>query len=286
MATASEMAGQFGYSLAFFNSDPELKRLLDNATTGPTAPWSPDRFVAELRNTNWFVTHGEAFRKYQALKTGDPATLSQMRDQMNAHMGDLANQLGADFTSDQLEQALMFGWSDDQIKRVLESQLHQEGGRFAGQAGTFQAQIMQMVNDYGVDVSNDQIGNWVKGSMTGVSTPDAIKQTLAALASSKYVAFADRLKSGETMRQIADPYVQSMSKILELNPESVSLRDNTIQAALQSKNKDGQPEAQSVWQFEQGLRQDPRWMKTQNAQDLFTKTASDVLKSFGLMGSS
>lgn len=275
MSTASD----YGYSLAFFNSDPELQRLLSDATQGN---WDTNRFVAALRNTNWFVSHGEAVRKYTALKSGDPATLSQMRDQMNAHMANLATQVGGDFTSDQLEQALMFGWSDDQIKRVLLSQLHQEGGRFAGQAGTFQAQIAQMVNDYGVDVSDDQIGNWVKGSMTGVSTPEAIKQTLAALASSKYVAFADRLKSGETMRQIADPYVQSMSKILELNPESVSLRDNTIQQALQSKDKDGKPAAQSVWEFEQGLRRDPRWAKTQNAQDAMSQTANKILSTFGL----
>ena len=276
-------ASTFGYSLAFFNSDPELKALLDRATS---QNYTPDRFVAELRNTNWFVQHGEAYRKYTALKTGDPTTLQQMRDSMAAKVDMMMMQMGADRRgiNDVTETALMYGWDDNQIKKFLQEHTYADAnGNFSGQAGTYQAQIKQMVANYGVDISDDTIGQWVRGSISGVSTPEAIQATLSALAQSKYVAFADRLKAGENMRQIADPYVQSMSKILELNPESVGLNDNTIQAALQSKDKDGKPVAQSVWQFEQTLRQDPRWMKTQNAQDTFTKTGMDVLKSFGLV---
>lgn len=276
-------ASSFGYSLAFFNSDPELKSLLGRATS---QNYTPDRFVAELRNTNWFQQHGEAYRKYTALKTGDPSTLGQMRASMSDKIYLMMQQMGADTSGiqDVTEHSLMFGWDDNQIKKFLAEHTYADAsGRYNGQAGGYQQQIKQLVSDYGVDISDDTIGKWVQGSLIGVSTPETIKGYLKDVAKSKYVAFADRLNSGETMRQIADPYVQSMAKTLELNPEAVSLQDGTIQQALQSKDKDGKPAAQSVWQFEQTLRQDPRWMKTQNAQDSFTKTGMDVLKSFGLV---
>jgi hypothetical protein len=38
-----------------------------------------------------------------------------------------------------------------------------------------------------------------------------------------------------------------------------------------------------LWQFEQELRQDPRWTYTNNAQEDLMGTARQILKNFGLV---
>ena len=39
-----------------------------------------------------------------------------------------------------------------------------------------------------------------------------------------------------------------------------------------------------LWDFENLLRQDPRWMKTKNAKNQFDSTARTILETFGFMG--
>jgi hypothetical protein len=38
-----------------------------------------------------------------------------------------------------------------------------------------------------------------------------------------------------------------------------------------------------MWQYEQTLRQDPRWGFTNNARDSVNSTAHQILKDFGVM---
>jgi hypothetical protein len=40
--------------------------------------------------------------------------------------------------------------------------------------------------------------------------------------------------------------------------------------------------AKPLWQFENELRSDPRWKKTQNAQDSLMQVGHQVLADFGL----
>jgi hypothetical protein len=78
---------------------------------------------------------------------------------------------------------------------------------------------------------------------------------------------------------LAAPYIQSVSKVLEVPDTDVDLFNSHISKAM-TANKGGQ--AMSIWQFEQSLRQDPAWKKTQNAQDSAMSTAHQVLQSFGV----
>ncbi|KJK11411.1 hypothetical protein, partial [Pseudomonas sp. 2(2015)] len=70
----------------------------------------------------------------------------------------------------------------------------------------------------------------------------------------------------------------------EVNGENISLDDPLIQRALQSKDSKGRPTTQTVYDFENTLRKDPRWAKTDNARDQMSSVASSVLKTFGLIG--
>ena len=103
------------------------------------------------------------------------------------------------------------------------------------------------------------------------------------------------IDSGMTVAQAASPYVTSYAKILEQPIDSSSqasqyLQDPVVKKALQYQNpqeqKQGTPGIMPMYQFEQTLRQDPRWMKTNNARDQLGSAAYHVLSDFGLNPSS
>jgi len=73
-----------------------------------------------------------------------------------------------------------------------------------------------------------------------------------------------------------------MSQILEIPSGSVNLFDNTVRNALSWKDPAGAVGAKPIWQFQNDLRQDERWKKTQNAQDAAMGTAHKVLQDFGM----
>lgn len=285
MASAADTAANFGYSMAFFQSDPELKSLLNSAVTGN---WTPQQFVAKLQNTRWFKKNGEAARQLYALKTSDPATYNQRVSSARAQVGSLAGQYGAYMNSSQLsmlaEHALSFGWTDDQIKAALKPYVTaSKEGLYRGGAGSAQMQLREMVSSYGYSPTAAQMGGWVKGMVSGATSLDQVRQLVMNQTASRYPGLKDRIMSGETLEDIAAPYKDSYSKILEVPGTTVNLRDPLIQKALQAKDKDGKPTTSSLWQFENDLKADPRWLKTQNAQDQLVGTTHKVLSDMGLV---
>ena len=285
MANAADTAANFGYSVAFFNSDPELKSLLNTAVKGN---WTPAQFVAKLQATRWFKKNGEAARQMYALRTSDPATYNQRLASAHAQVLAAARQMGAPAPGGVLNtlsaHALSLGWTDEQIKAALQPYVKAStNGVYAGTAAQSQMQIRQLASDYGYTVSNSQMGGWIKGMTRGDVTIEHVKQQIMANTMSRYPALKDRLASGETLDQIAAPYKDSYSKTLEVNPETISLNDPLIQKALATKDSKGKPSTQTVWQFEDALRSDPRWLQTNNARDQLVGNTRKVLSDMGLV---
>ena len=119
------------------------------------------------------------------------------------------------------------------------------------------------------NATNDQ-------ELPGVAYNTSAKNYIQSLAASKYVALKDRIMAGESVRQIADPYMQSYAKLLEVDRENVKLDDPLIQRALQARDAKGKPTTQTVYDFEQTLRNDARWRKTDNARDTGMAAASGL----------
>ena len=287
--TAAGKASGFGWSLAVINSNPELKALFAKATsTGAGGGWTTDRFVAAVRDTKWFKGTADTARQALILQKADPATYQARWSAANAQVVAMIGTTGAVMSTAQLQQigkdSILFGWNGDQLKQHVGAYVSaNKAGQFFGAAASTQFQYTQMAQQYGIAVAPAQMGTWVKNTQTGAMDTDGVRNWMIANASSRYPSLADRLKGGETVAQIADPYVQSQAKILELNPNAISLMDKSIQSALASKDaKTGQPVTQPVWDYEQTLRNDPRYLKTQQAQDATMGMAHKVLQDWGI----
>jgi len=293
MATAYENtpAGQaagFGWSLAVINSNPELKALFARATsTGAGGGWTTDRFVAAVRDTKWFKANADTARQALILQKADPATYRAKLGSAAATASAMASSIGANVGSWWINkiatESIMFGWNDAQLKHAMgQFVTADKHGNFSGGAAVTQYQYTQMAQQYGISVAPATMGQWVKNTALGTTDPDGIRNWMIQNATSRYPSLADRLKGGETVAQIADPYVQSYAKTLEVNPNTVPLTDKLVQGALAATDAQGKPVTKSVWQFEQDLRNDPRYMKTQQAQDASMGMAHQVLQDWGV----
>jgi hypothetical protein len=110
---------------------------------------------------------------------------------------------------------------------------------------------------------------------------DAMHQHAIDTAKSLYPGIAHNLDAGMTVQTVADPFVQSMGKLLEIDPNSIGIDNPLVKRALQGQtiNQGGKTSTQmtTLTDFENQVRADPRWQHTQNAYD----TAATALVTVG-----
>lgn len=290
------MAASYGWALSMLRSNPELSKLFDKAVA---ETWTQQNFIAQLRNTNWYKTRGETQRQNEVLYRVDPAEYKRRALQMRANIEDQYYQMfgqkpSAHVLTVMTNSAFAFGFSDAEIKNLVGSASNAAAMMKNGLGGTLgeaERQIRSTLEDYGLDFSDAWISRQLNYIATGRADVTSIANYLRNGALSRYGAYKDELDQGMTMRDIAEPYRQLMSKVLEVPDKSISISDPTIQKALQyrapAKNgKPATPTQMPLWQFEAQLKADPRWNGTQNAQDSIMAAGRKVLQDWGLASGS
>jgi hypothetical protein len=197
----------------------------------------------------------------------------------------LATELGVELTDGQIN-SLGYDYANGSIDATtVRSRIASTGNiNFAtGEAAKTIDSLKTTAASYGVSYDASWYNQSAKDILTGKIDNDTLAQQLKELAKSRYPSLAKQIDSGYTVKQIASPYLQSMANILEINPNDITMEDPTIKQAFTSLNADGQPSTKALWQFEQDLKQDPRWRFTKNAQTDLMGTARKVLQDFGLV---
>lgn len=289
------MEGQYSFVQFLVGSIPELAALVKQASAqGAT----PDTFAAMLEATQWWRSNADTARQMIGLQNSDPATYQQRVSQATQHVTQLAAQMGVTLTDAQKSQyatADLYQGLDDATLRTQLGTAYSSTAPQTGDAATLQQQLQAMAADYGVPVTQ----GWVDGFVqSGLTTGQSMQETLAGAraslmnyASTTYPPLAGQIKAGQTVKDIAQPYIAAMSQVLEIPDGGISLSDPTIQKALQNSTitPPGKPSgpagvgqstptstagAQSVaggtamtlYDFQNQLRADPRWQKTDNAK--------------------
>jgi hypothetical protein len=283
-----EMAANYGFALAFMNSDPELKKLFNSAVAGT---WTPQKFVARLRNTKWFKHHSASVRNAILQQTADPATYTANLQKMKASVRDSWGKMyGAGTLSESnlnrwSATAFRLGWSEEQlVDRMSHSMNYQtllKNSHLGGTAAETRSQLNELVANYGVGLGDRWKALQLKRVMEGGGTIGGVQDTVRQLAKQQYGAFADQIDAGKTMTEIADPYMQKYADLLE-NPD-VDLHNPLIQKALTMKDQNGKPAAMNLGDFAQQVRKDPKWQYTRNAHEQVANVAGSLLSSFGLI---
>lgn len=283
------MAQNYGFALAFMNSNPELKRLFNKAVA---ETWTPDKFIAQLRNTKWFKSNSATVRNAILQETSDPATFQASLDQMSATVQDTYGSMFGDTGNPkQMDRwarlAVRMGWSQaelvDKITSSVDYQKMLKKDSLGGTAAEMKAQLDSLSTNYGVKLGEQWKARQLAAVMSGDDTIAGVQAKVQEMAMREYKAFADRIAGGETVTEIADPYVSRYAELLEMNPSGVKLDDELIQRAMKQTGPDGKAASMDLYTFEKEVRKDNRWQYTQNARQEVANVTSDLLRSFGML---
>jgi len=152
-----------------------------------------------------------------------------------------------------------------------------------GAAGNTYNKLRELASAYGIQYNEDWYKNSVASILSGKEAEDTYDVSIKELAKSKYPTLAKQIDAGRNVRDLASPYIESMAQLLEVGSDSITLDDFYINQALTGLDADGTPKQKPLWEFQQQLRQDPRWRYTKNAQESMMSASRKVLQDFGLV---
>lgn len=277
--------GEVGWNAAVLKSSPELAALFRRAVA---ETWSQQKFQAEVRNTQWFKTHQESWRTSEILRLTDPKSYTDQWNKAKQTVIDRAAQLGATINGGALTRAVnqyvRLGWTTEQLDSTLSQYITEVNGAYRGAAGQAVQNLRGIARANGVTYNDKWYGDAARAVSGGARSLQDYENDIRTQAASAFPVFSEQIKAGQNVADIASPYIQRMSALLEINPQQIDLFDNTIREALSGRNPDtGKAQAKSLWQFENDLRNDPRWQKTQNAKETYSNAAENILKTWGLI---
>lgn len=282
--TPEERAANYGWNIAFMNSIPEVKKLFEQAVS---ETWTSQKFQASLRDTEWWKKTSETARQAQVMEKTDPATWNANINATTIQIQQLAAEVGAAVPPDQLKKmvdaVVRGGMQEDSIRWMLGDYVtFTKEGTLKGEAGMHQYNIKQYAASMGVNLSDDAIKNQAAMIVKKLSTTEDFQAQLREQAKSSFPGYAEQIDGGMTVKDIAAPYVQTMAKELDMPATSITVDDPLIRRSLNGLDANGKPSGLALYQFQNQLRNDPRWGKTQNAQNQAMAVGVKVLKDMGL----
>ena len=287
-----ELAQKYGLTYATIKANKELYSLFQKAVKGQ---WDATLFTAKLKNTHWWRTTSDSQRKFFLLRTGDPATYKAKWSSYQFSINKMAVDVGLTTqinskgqSSALLKKAIDYkmrdGWSDARIKAYLGSHVGMHGNEMYGEAGEAYDQVFSLAYANGQTYSKGWYQDNIRKVVSGKTTIEALQAQIRNAAASKYYAFANQIRAGQTVLDLAQPYVSAVAQILELPQTDIDLKNKYVEKAMTSKVAAGQMGGTQypLWKFENDLRSDPLWKKTNNARESMFSVAHQVAKDFGM----
>jgi NlpC/P60 family len=281
---ANELAETYGMSYSFFKSQPELMKMLKGAVAGQ---WTAEKFQAEVKNTGWWKKTSDTARQAQITQKTDPATYKASMEAARVAAREMAVKAGAvlsDKNTEKLAKNMVwYGWDDAQVSNFLGQYI--KFGKdevLGGEAGQVAAAIKQEAYKNGVAVTKQSLLNNAQYVVRGLTSVEKIKASLQQQAAGLYPAFAEQIKAGANVQDLAQPYIQVVAQELGLPETDVSVFSPKVKEAINRSNAQGQPEAMGLDQFTQLVRNDPAWRKQPDVADRAMSIGRQVLAQMGL----
>lgn len=282
--TPEDLAATYGWAFGFLNSNPELKSKFDQAVK---ETWTPQKFQAEIRDTEWWKTTSETRRQAQVTRNTDPATWNAAIAAEKIRVTQLAAEIGAAVPPDKLntiaKNSIELGMDEDLLRNALGQYVtFTKEGTMKGEAGMWVYTMRKYASDMGVELSDDALKNYAQRVVRKVASSQDFESEIRERAKSLLPGYEEAIDAGSTVREIANPYMQMMAQELEIPYTSIGIDNPLIKSALNGVNADGAPSGVSLIDFQSQLRNDPRWRKTKAAQDQAASVTATVLRDMGL----
>lgn len=314
----SKAASVYGGIDEIFKTDPDLRNLLTKAVgklDDPKDDYTVQRFISELENTRWFKTNAGPIRQrgffkrqyddlVKGLKTDDPNYRQKIAElnKTSEYGRGLQNTeetvrefatalLGINALNDATIKSIaseIYGYAneDDEVKirnAVLAAAKYGKGVVLGGAAGQNATTLKAIAAANGFDLEKS-FGNSLPTWLDNLSKGESIETYKKIIRDAAKTAFnvSDRVSSlldqGVDLDTIYSPYKSVMASVLELNPQTVTLKDLADKGVISNKDQ------MNLFDFQRALRKDSRWQFTQNAREEVSNVALNVLRDFGFQG--
>ena len=287
-----ELADQYGYAWRVIKSVPELKKIFKEAFNDETGQWTTQKFTLAVKDSKWYKQNADYARKaWVAEKTGGADWKAQVQEARLA-VQKRATALGAAVNSEILDDLahryISEGWGEAEREQLLDSALSeaitvQDDGMMLGSAGDLQDKLMKIANDNGLKYDTAFYQSAARSVAAGLSTDQDWEREMRSKAASMWPPYRDQILAGVDARYLASGYINKLAEVMEMDPYTLDLNDPRIRQAMTGVDAQGNPKPVGLWEFEQSLRADPKWMDTKKGQDQVSSVGAEVLRKMGFM---
>jgi HSP20 family molecular chaperone IbpA len=251
-------------------------------------------FQNDIMDSDWWKTNNTFARAAFAKKQTDPESYKVDIENADERVRREARAMGVQLDDAEIttlaNQVVVDGWDRADREFKLRDALNQyidrsmQQGRPRGELGLYASQFRNTASANGLRFDDNYYQALAKSVTSGLLSEEDAELEIRDQAASLWPTYSEKIRAGYNVRDLASGYIYTMANELEIDPQSISLDDQYIRGALTGIDDQGNPRAKSLWEFQRELRNDPRWMNTNKAQNEVTSIASEVMQMFGLRG--
>lgn len=287
-----ELAAEYGYAWRVIKANPELRRLFFQAFNNEDGQWTSKKFGLAVKETDWYKNNAEYARDAFIAENLGGADWTAQVEEATMQVEKAALDLGVSLTdeekADYARRYIYEGWGiparQELMTRELGARVGADGAALAGTSANIADVLKQTAEANGLKYSDAYYADAARRVAIGVTTAEDAQRQVREDAASKWPTYADQIRAGANARDLASAYINTYAKVMEMDPYSVSLDDPKLRAAMTGVDEKGNFKPLGLWEFEQSLRKDPKWMDTKQAQDEVSSIGVGVLQRMGFVG--
>ena len=311
-----QLAAKFGVAAAVINADKSLQDALNKILGldgSGTMITDPELQTQIIQNTSWYKNQTDTQRKHSFFKQTNPAQYAadlQLNAseivKMWAGSGLTISATDAITYADQMMQQAVI--KDGKVVRYDKAYLQklmadsikfdktntfESNGKVVydldGKLETMAQALYDRAYDYGYPstVSNDGFKKWfeasIKGLVAGTLNPEDVDNELEQRAMSLFPGLKDQMLRGQSLREAADPWINTIATTLEIDPKSLDLNNDIVQQALNYTDDKGNVSPMNLYGAKKLARRSKDFDFTQQAKEEKTNIAGIILRDHGYL---
>jgi len=295
------------YAQEIFDLDPSIRNAFDqiiaqvrDGRIDTRTKVGQDAAKTILKTADWSQKFGATARDFLLREKTDPGTTQEVIGKKMDELREALNEVGGKASEEEIRDmarvSLMGGrlvdnkfqaQTADEVRRWVARTVDFDG-TLKGPVRKIQDNIKNIAFNYGFnDLMGGRMQDWLRDTTRAVTAGDLsvedVEGQMKQFAIGRFPALAKQLQAGIPLVELVAPYKNTLAGMLEIDEESVSLADSLMERALGSLSGDGQQALMPLWEFKQQIRNDPRWLSTDQAVGTYNNIGVQIARDFGFL---
>jgi hypothetical protein len=312
----AQLASKFGVAAAVINSDKSLQDALNKILGldgSGTMVTDPELQTQIIQGTSWYKNQTDTQRKYAFFKQTNPGQFAADLQTNASEIVKMWAESGLTITAadaikyaeQMMQQSVIqdgkvIKYDKAYLQKLMASSIKfdttntfESNGKVIydldGKLETMAQALYDRAYDYGYPstVSNDKFKKWfessIRGLVAGTLNPEDIDDELEKRAMSLFPGLKDQMLRGQSLREAADPWINTIATTLEVDPKSLDLNNDIVQQALNYTDDKGNVSPMNLYGAKKLARRSKDFDFTQTAKEEKTNIAGIILRDHGYL---